>query len=103
MANETIGQKLGLSGADHDAIVAQITSLREDVAKLAHTVSASVSRQGHAFSKDVSDGMAEAANYVRHRGHDADVRVEAAVAANPYVALGLAAGMGILLGALTRR
>jgi ElaB/YqjD/DUF883 family membrane-anchored ribosome-binding protein len=37
------------------------------------------------------------------KGHQAELRVEGAVAANPYIALGLAAGMGVLLGALTRR
>jgi ElaB/YqjD/DUF883 family membrane-anchored ribosome-binding protein len=32
-----------------------------------------------------------------------DARIEHAVAANPYVALGLAAGLGLLLGALARK
>jgi ElaB/YqjD/DUF883 family membrane-anchored ribosome-binding protein len=51
----------------------------------------------------MSDGMTEAASYLGRKGHAADQRLEGAVAANPYLALGLAAGMGILLGALTRR
>jgi ElaB/YqjD/DUF883 family membrane-anchored ribosome-binding protein len=47
--------------------------------------------------------MTEAAAYMGRKGHQAELRVEGAVAANPYIALGLAAGMGVLLGALTRR
>jgi ElaB/YqjD/DUF883 family membrane-anchored ribosome-binding protein len=51
----------------------------------------------------MTDGMSEAANYLGRKGHEADMRVEGAVAANPYIAMGLAAGVGVLLGALTRR
>lgn len=90
-------------GTDYDALVAQLAALRDDVSKLAHAASAGSSRAGHALAQDVTDGVAEAGRYISGKSHQADVRVEAAVAANPYIALGLAVGMGVLIGALTRR
>ena len=53
--------------------------------------------------RDVSDGVNEAVNYVGRKGHEADKSIEAAVSANPYIALAMAAGMGLLVGAMSRR
>jgi len=89
--------------ADFDAVVAQLAALRDDMAKLAGTLGQAGARQGQSLMNDVNQGMTEAARYVSKKGHDTDVRIEAAVAANPYVALLVAAGMGVLVGALTRR
>lgn len=89
--------------ADYDAVVAEMAAMRDDVSKLAHHVQTMASARGQAMAKDVTDGMSEAAKYISQKGHNADQRVEGAVAANPYIALGLAAGMGVLLGAMTRR
>ena len=49
------------------------------------------------------DGLNDAAHYLGRKGHAADLRIEGAVAANPYLALGLAAGLGLLVGVMTRR
>lgn len=89
--------------ADYEAVVAEMAAMRADVSKLATHVQTLASARGHAMAKDVTEGMSEAAKYISQKGHDADQRVEGAVAANPYIALGLAAGMGVLLGAMTRR
>lgn len=89
--------------ADYEAVVAQLSALRDDMARLAGTVADAGARQGKSLVNDVNEGMTEAARYVSKKGHDTDVRIEAAVAANPYVALMIAAGMGVLIGALTRR
>ena len=89
--------------ADYDAVVAQLAALRDDMAKLAGTLGQAGARQGQSLMNDVNQGMTEAARYVSQKGHDTDVRIEAAVAANPYVSLLIAAGMGLLVGALTRR
>lgn len=89
--------------AEYEAVVAEMAAMRDDVSKLAHHVQSMASARGHAMAKDVSDGMSEAAKYIGQKGHEADQRIEGAVAANPYIALGLAAGMGVLLGAMTRR
>ena len=60
-------------------------------------------RSGQAIVRDVSDGMNEAVNYMGRKGHEADKSIEAAVSANPYMALAMAAGMGLLVGAMSRR
>ncbi|HSF64237.1 MAG TPA: hypothetical protein VLA78_07610 [Paracoccaceae bacterium] len=103
MAQERTETKTLPTEADLHAVMAQVTALREDMAKLATTVSAVAGQSGHAFARDVSDGMAEAARYVGRKTHETDVRLESAVAANPYMALGMAALAGLVLGALTRR
>lgn len=91
------------AAADYESIMAQMETMRVDMAKMAQNVQAIASRRSHEMAKDLSDGMSEAVHYLGNKGHEADMRIEGAVAANPYIALGLAAGMGVLLGALTRR
>jgi ElaB/YqjD/DUF883 family membrane-anchored ribosome-binding protein len=103
MAHERTDPKALPSEADYQAVVAQLGALREDLAKLAATVSAAAGHSGHALARDVSDGIAEATRYVGRKSHETEVRLESAVAANPYMALGMAALAGLLLGALTRK
>lgn len=91
------------AAADFDAVVAQLAALRDDMAKLAGSLTQAGARQSQSLMNDVSEGMTEAARYVGQRGQQADARIESAVASNPYVALAVAAGVGVLLGALTRR
>jgi ElaB/YqjD/DUF883 family membrane-anchored ribosome-binding protein len=88
---------------DNDALATQIAALRKEMATLAETVTAAAGQRGKAAAHDLADGMTEAMGYVNRRAQAADLRVESAVAANPYLALGLAAGVGLLVGALTRR
>lgn len=89
--------------ADYDAVMKQMAVLRDDLAKVAHSVQSIASARGSAIAHDMTQGVNDAANYLARKGHDADARIEGAVAANPYMALGLAAGLGVLLGAMTRR
>ena len=89
--------------ADFDAVVAQMAALRAEMAKMAQHVQGLATARGHDLAQDIIDSLAEAATFVTQKGHDADHRVEGAVAANPYLALGLAAGLGVLLGAMVRR
>lgn len=89
--------------ADYEAVMQQMSILRADLAKIAQNVQGIASNRSQTIGRDMSEGMTEAANYLGAKGHDAELRVENAVAANPYIALGLAAGFGVLLGALTRR
>lgn len=91
------------AAAEHEAVLAQMSALRAELARLAQEIQSTTLSRGQAIARDMSDGMTEAASYLGRKGHAADQRLEGAVAANPYLALGLAAGMGILLGALTRR
>ncbi len=89
--------------ADYEAVLAQMAAMRDEMEKMAHHVQSIASKRGQTMARDMSEGMTEAAAYMGRKGHQAELRVEGAVAANPYIALGLAAGMGVLLGALTRR
>lgn len=101
MAQET--SILKTAAADYDAVMQQMAALREEMAQMAHNLQTGATKRGNAMAKDMSDGMTEAATYLNRKGHEADMRVEHAVAANPYIALGLAAGLGLLVGILTRR
>jgi ElaB/YqjD/DUF883 family membrane-anchored ribosome-binding protein len=88
---------------DYEAVKAQMADMREEMGRMAHNVQAIASARGHAIGRDISEGLTESAQYLGRKTIQAEQRVEGAVAANPYIALGLAAGMGVLLGALTRR
>ena len=88
---------------DYDALLAQVEAMRNDMAKLATQMKSSVSSHGAAMAQTVSDGLSDAGTYAVRKGQAADARIEHAVAANPYVALGIAAVLGLLLGALARK
>lgn len=89
--------------ADYEALLAQLTAMRDEMTKLAAQVAASATQRGTVMAETMTTGLHDARAYAGRKTHDADVRIEHAVAANPYVALGLAAGLGLLLGAVTRR
>lgn len=91
------------NGGEHDAIATQIAALRADFVKLAKSVQTDVTGNSNAMVRDVTDSLNEAAGYIGRKGHAADLRIEGAIAANPYLALGLAAGLGLVIGAMTRR
>ena len=101
MANENSFQKA--ASADFDAVVAQMAALRADVAHLSQRVQSKVGAKGAALSQEITDYVDRATSYISRKGHAADARIEGAIAGNPYLALGLAVGMGVLLGALARR
>jgi len=89
--------------ADYEAVTAQLASLREEMAKLATSVGKATVRQSQSIMDDVTDGMNEAARYVGKKGQTAEAQFETAVASNPWAAIAIAAGMGVLIGAMTRR
>jgi ElaB/YqjD/DUF883 family membrane-anchored ribosome-binding protein len=100
MARDSNGTDLT---ADYEALLAQLTAMREEMTKLAAQVAASATERGAAMADTMTKGMHDARSYAGRKTHEADVQIEHAVAANPYLALGLAAGLGLLLGAVTRR
>lgn len=100
MATDTNAQKIA---ADYDAVTAQIAALRDDLAQMAKNMTTTTTQRGQAIARDVTDGVNEAISYVGRKGRETDQSIEAAVAANPYIALAMAAGMGLLVGALSRR
>lgn len=101
MSRETA--TLNSTGTDYDAVNAQMAELSATMARLAEHLKTATGARTHTFAKDVSEGMGEAASYLGRKGQSAERRMEGAVAANPYIALGLAAGIGLLLGAFVRR
>ena len=103
MALEPSIPKLADLKPDYDALLAQLAAMRADMTRLAAQMSDSVNAHGAVVAQTVSDGMTDARHYAGRKAHDADVRIEQAVAANPYVALAMAAGLGLLLGAMARK
>jgi ElaB/YqjD/DUF883 family membrane-anchored ribosome-binding protein len=88
---------------DFDALVAQLASLRDDMTRLTGSVTTLAERRGRKFATDVADGVTEAVHYVERKGTGAEADLEKSVAVHPLVALGLAAGIGLLIGMMTRR
>jgi ElaB/YqjD/DUF883 family membrane-anchored ribosome-binding protein len=103
MAQEASTSKVPPASADYDAIAAQLATLRDEVAKLAGLVAASAGNRGRSLANDISEGLGEATRYVELNGRAVDARLQSTVAENPYIALGIAAGVGLLVGALSRR
>lgn len=103
MAQDNPAAAIPTARADYDAVVAQLTALRADMTRLAAAVSDAANHRGQALATDVSDGVAEAAHYLGRQAREGEARFEGAVATHPYVALGMAAAVGLLLGTMARR
>lgn len=88
---------------DIEGLVAQFSSLREDLANLTNSVASMADRRGRRMGADISDGVGEAIHYVERKGKSAEADIEKSVATHPLLALGLAAGFGLIIGAMTRR
>jgi ElaB/YqjD/DUF883 family membrane-anchored ribosome-binding protein len=89
--------------ADIESLSAQFSELREDLARLSHSVTSMVERRGRRMGADISEGVGEAIHYAERTGKSAEAELEKSVANHPLVALGLAAGFGLVIGAMTRR
>lgn len=88
---------------DIEGLAAQFAALREELAALSKTVTTVAERRGRRMAADVSDGMGEAVHYVERKGQSAEAELERSITTHPLLALGLAAGAGLLLGVMTRR
>ncbi|MCC6006359.1 MAG: DUF883 family protein [Rhodobacteraceae bacterium] len=71
---------------------AQIETLRADLMKLAATVRG-----------DVTEGLEAASKQIGQTGRDARATATGAVLEHPLAAIGIAAGLGLLLGLVARR
>ena len=89
--------------ADYDALLAQLATMREEMTRMASTVSASATQNGRVMVDTLNTGLHDARRFAGKKAHAVDQRVEHAVGANPYLALGLAAALGLVLGAMARR
>ncbi len=88
---------------DLEGLALQLASLRDDITKLTSSVSTLAGQQGRKMASDITDGLNEAANYIERKSTGAEAELEKSVASHPLIALGLAACVGMLVGAMTRR
>jgi ElaB/YqjD/DUF883 family membrane-anchored ribosome-binding protein len=91
------------TSANFDALVEQMASLRDDMTRLTGSVATQAERRGRKMAGDISDGVSEAVQYVERKGNGAGAELKDSIAMHPLMALGLAAGIGLLIGAMTRR
>jgi ElaB/YqjD/DUF883 family membrane-anchored ribosome-binding protein len=80
----------------HDSTIeelrAQVATLRADIGKLSSTAAGGV-----------GEGIDAAGKQIARSGREARASIVDAVIANPLAAVGVAAGIGYLLGVFTRR
>ncbi len=76
---------------EHD-IGQQIEILRADLAQLTATI-----------TEDMSDGIETVGRKIGQTGRDAQTTATNAVLGHPLTAIGIAAGIGLLLGLVTRK
>ncbi len=91
------------AASDFEAVSQQLAALREDMSRLADTVSGIAGRRGSHTAADIAEGYSEAKHYAVRTGKSAEHQLEASVAAHPLLAIGLAAGAGLMVGAMSRR
>lgn len=110
MALDINNSKSPSVAAEYDVLIGHLADLRRDVSKLASSIGSNVDSNRHTLAENVSDGMSQAAQYVgrkgrylNRKGHDAELQFEGAVSNNPFIALAIAAGAGLLLGAMMQR
>lgn len=89
--------------ADFAGLSAQFDVLRGDVATLTHSVTSIVEKRGRRMVSDISDDIGNAVHSVERRGKTAEASIENTVALHPYLALVLAVGAGLMIGALSQR
>lgn len=103
MAQDSTAAKNPSASADYDAVVDQLAALREDMAKLANAVSSGAQHRGRALANGLSERVTDAVDSVGRGGKSAETRFEGVVTSNPVVSIGVAVGVGMLMGALARR
>lgn len=89
-AQSTLSEKA--AALTSDDIRQQIETLRADLVKLAATV-----------SDDLSGGIESAGRQIGQTGRDARASATTAVLDHPLAAVGIAAGLGLLLGVMARK
>lgn len=91
------------TAGDYEAVSQQLKALREDMSRLAESVSAIAGRRGSRMAADIAEGFDEAKQYAERKGRSAEAQLEDSVAAHPFMTIGLAAVAGFLVGAMSRR
>jgi ElaB/YqjD/DUF883 family membrane-anchored ribosome-binding protein len=91
------------AASDFEALSDKLAALRTDMASLAETVSGNARNRGSRMATDIAEGFGDAKDYVERTGKFAEHQLEKSVADHPLLALGLAAGAGLLVGVMSRR
>jgi len=91
------------TASDFEAVSQQLAALRKDMSRLADTVTGIAGRRGSHVADDIAEGYGEARQYVEKTGKSAEHQLEASIAAHPLLAIGLAAGAGFVVGAMSWR
>ena len=90
-------------------VTADLAAIREDVARLAETISKLLQRQTEAAGAGVSEAVGDAkdkiantAGEARDRARSASGEIEASIERNPLTAVLIAFGVGMWLGMMSR-
>jgi ElaB/YqjD/DUF883 family membrane-anchored ribosome-binding protein len=103
MPNDSKSSKDNSTTGDLEEVTRQLAALRADMAKLADTVSGIAGRRSRGVAADIAEGFSEASHYAEEVDAKGRAQLESSVAAHPLLAIGLAAGAGFMVGALSRR
>jgi ElaB/YqjD/DUF883 family membrane-anchored ribosome-binding protein len=89
--NKSAPLSTGATTTEHD-IGQQIETLRADLAQLTATI-----------TEEMSDGIGTAGRKIGQTGRDVQATATNAVLGHPLTAIGIAAGIGLLLGLVARK
>ena len=65
--------------ADYDLLLAQLTTMRDEMSRLAAQVAASATQNGKAMAETATAGLHDARHYATRQAHEVDLRVERAI------------------------
>ncbi|WP_238370900.1 DUF883 family protein [Heliomarina baculiformis] len=107
MANTTTKLNPGASDSTQqktvDELSAQIETLRKDLSSLTETITEIGREKKSELTNTARRKKAEAEDYISTQARDARDQATEFVSAQPATALGIAAGIGFLIGCLTSR
>jgi hypothetical protein len=83
MALDTKSTPKDSTATDIEAVSHQLAALREDMSRLAETVSGIAGRRGSRMATDIAEGFDEAKHYAASKGRSAEAQLEHSVAAHP--------------------
>jgi ElaB/YqjD/DUF883 family membrane-anchored ribosome-binding protein len=88
---------------DIAAIAEQLSTLRRDFGTLATLVKETAEARGDAAGRRIAAKLDETASEARARALGVRSEAEGAIVQNPVMAVGMALGLGMLLGMIFRR
>ncbi len=89
--------------ADLGTLSREVDGLRRDVAAILSRLTAGAGESAEKLGADLSGVVDEATRLAERKGRETRVSVERSIRENPLTALGVAAGVGLLVGLVSRR